>query len=145
MVFLDKLDRLEVGARGRKGSSREEYRKLRKALCVGNANQVAERMLRHNGFRTLTFKPQLVQVLTSQTHFSVLYFLLSDNVRSYTNHHELSRSNKREDCKLYFWVLIPGASSICAEYRQGWYATKLCSVPRTDIHHTTVHAQCLFD
>lgn len=79
--LIDKIDRLEVGARGRKSSSRDDYMKLRKALCVGNANQVAERMLRHNGYRTLTFRPQLVQVLTSQTKssLSVLYWN-SDNV-----------------------------------------------------------------
>lgn len=40
----------------------KEYRKLRKALCIGYANQLAERMIRHNGYRTLGFKSQLVQV-----------------------------------------------------------------------------------
>ncbi|KAL4364375.1 hypothetical protein GQ457_04G008520 [Hibiscus cannabinus] len=40
----------------------QSYRSLRKALSVGYANQLAERMRHHNGFRTLGFKPQLVQV-----------------------------------------------------------------------------------
>ncbi|CAN8304073.1 unnamed protein product [Cochlearia groenlandica] len=78
-------DRLEVGAHGRTSSSRDDYRKLRKALCVGNANQVAERMLRHNGFRTLTFKPQLVQVHPSSV-------LSTDNegmLPNYLVYHEL--------------------------------------------------------
>ncbi|KAL2903601.1 putative pre-mRNA-splicing factor ATP-dependent RNA helicase DEAH4 [Bienertia sinuspersici] len=46
-------------------SSRERklgYRNLRKALCVGYGNQLAERMLRHNGYRTIGLKSQLVQV-----------------------------------------------------------------------------------
>ncbi|GLJ23329.1 hypothetical protein SUGI_0441370 [Cryptomeria japonica] len=37
-------------------------RKLRKALCVGFANRLAQRMERHNGYRTLCYKAQLVQV-----------------------------------------------------------------------------------
>ncbi|KAH9303077.1 hypothetical protein KI387_014660, partial [Taxus chinensis] len=48
-----------------KGSSREKgviIRKLRKALCVGFANRLAQRMERHNGYRTLCYKAQLVQV-----------------------------------------------------------------------------------
>lgn len=42
--------------------SQEDYKDLRKALCVGYAGQLAERMLRHNGYRTIGFKSQLVQV-----------------------------------------------------------------------------------
>ncbi|KAF9673682.1 hypothetical protein SADUNF_Sadunf10G0049600 [Salix dunnii] len=43
------------------------YKNLRKALCVGYANKLAERMVQHNGFRTIGFKPQLVQVHPSST------------------------------------------------------------------------------
>lgn len=97
-------DRLEVGARGRKGSSREEYRKLRKALCVGNANQVAERMLRHNGFRTLTFKPQLVQVHPA----SVLSTDKDGMLPNYVVYHEListTRPFMRNVCSIEMsWV-----------------------------------------
>ncbi|KAJ7942323.1 putative ATP-dependent RNA helicase [Quillaja saponaria] len=39
-----------------------DYRSLRKALCVGYGNQLGERMIHHNGYRTLGFKPQVVQV-----------------------------------------------------------------------------------
>lgn len=53
---------LDVRANHRWKESRQDYRKLRKALCVGYANQLAERMIHHNGYRTLGFKPQLVQV-----------------------------------------------------------------------------------
>uniref|UniRef100_A0A1J3ISA6 RNA helicase n=1 Tax=Noccaea caerulescens TaxID=107243 RepID=A0A1J3ISA6_NOCCA len=98
-------DRLEVGARGRKGSSRDDdYRKLRKALCVGNANQVAERMLRHNGYRTLTFKPQLMQVHPSSV-------LSTDNegmMPNYVVYHEListTRPFMRNVCAIEMsWV-----------------------------------------
>ncbi|CAH8349750.1 unnamed protein product [Eruca vesicaria subsp. sativa] len=97
-------DRLEVVARGRKSSSREEYRKLRKALCVGNANQVAERMLRHNGFRTLTFKPQLVQVHPA----SVLSTDQDGMLPNYVVYHEListTRPFMRNVCSVEMsWV-----------------------------------------
>uniref|UniRef100_A0A6N2N1E0 RNA helicase n=1 Tax=Salix viminalis TaxID=40686 RepID=A0A6N2N1E0_SALVM len=43
------------------------YKNLRKALCVGYANKLAERMVQHNGYRTIGFKPQLVQVHPSST------------------------------------------------------------------------------
>lgn len=46
----------------KKRKEEQDYRVLRKALCSGFANQLAERMIRHNGFRTLGFKSQLVQV-----------------------------------------------------------------------------------
>lgn len=42
--------------------SRQNYLILRKALCVGYGNQLAERMLHHNGYRTLGYRSQLVQV-----------------------------------------------------------------------------------
>lgn len=38
------------------------YKNLRKALCIGYASQLAERMIHHNGYRTIGFKSQLVQV-----------------------------------------------------------------------------------
>ena len=56
---------LDVRANGRWKESELAYQKLRKALCIGYANQLAERMIHHNGYRTLSFKPQLVQVIKS--------------------------------------------------------------------------------
>ncbi|KAF7129015.1 hypothetical protein RHSIM_Rhsim10G0027500 [Rhododendron simsii] len=52
---------LDVGTNGRRKESQEDYRNLRKCLCMGYANQLVERMMRHNGYWTLGFKPQLVQ------------------------------------------------------------------------------------
>ncbi|VAH94346.1 unnamed protein product [Triticum turgidum subsp. durum] len=46
--------------RGRK--SDPDYRKLRRALCVGYGNQLAERMIHHNGYHTVGYRTQLVQV-----------------------------------------------------------------------------------
>uniref|UniRef100_A0ACD6A2Q5 Uncharacterized protein n=1 Tax=Avena sativa TaxID=4498 RepID=A0ACD6A2Q5_AVESA len=46
--------------RGRK--SDPDYRKLRKALCIGYGNQLAERMIHHNGYHTVGYRTQLVQV-----------------------------------------------------------------------------------
>ncbi|XP_050207141.1 probable pre-mRNA-splicing factor ATP-dependent RNA helicase DEAH4 [Mercurialis annua] len=50
----------DVRAGYKKGE--KEYTNLRKALCVGYANKLAERMVHHNGYRTIGFKHQLVQV-----------------------------------------------------------------------------------
>ncbi|OWM76194.1 probable pre-mRNA-splicing factor ATP-dependent RNA helicase DEAH4 [Punica granatum] len=41
---------------------RRDYKNLRNALCAGYAGQLAERMSLHNGYRTMGFKSQLVQV-----------------------------------------------------------------------------------
>ncbi|KAI4340652.1 hypothetical protein MLD38_025465 [Melastoma candidum] len=41
---------------------KKDYKNLRKALCMGYAGQLAERMTLHNGYRTIGFKSQLVQV-----------------------------------------------------------------------------------
>lgn len=62
LYCMGKPGSLDVRANHIWKESRQDYRKLRKALCVGYANQLAERMIHHNGYRTLGFKPQLVQV-----------------------------------------------------------------------------------
>lgn len=50
-----------------KGSSQRKVKDhhmvaLRKALCIGFANRLAQRMPRHNGYRTIGTKSQLVQI-----------------------------------------------------------------------------------
>ena len=55
---------LDVWAGYEKGE--REYKNLRKALCMGYANGLAERMVHHNGYRTIGFKHQLVQVIKVQ-------------------------------------------------------------------------------
>jgi len=58
-----KTGSLDVRANGRWKEGEQDYHNLRKALCIGFANQLAERMVHHNGYRTLGFKPQVVQVI----------------------------------------------------------------------------------
>ncbi|KAK7319061.1 hypothetical protein RJT34_03773 [Clitoria ternatea] len=53
---------LGVRAKGKTEEFQQDYRNLRKALCVGYANQLAERKMHHNGYRTLGFHAQVVQV-----------------------------------------------------------------------------------
>lgn len=58
---------LNVRTNERYKERQRDYKNLRKALCVGYANKLAERMVQHNGYRTIGFKPQLVQVHPSST------------------------------------------------------------------------------
>lgn len=71
-------------SKGRK-ESQQDYKNLRKALCSGYANQLAERMIRHNGYRTFGFKSQLVQVHPS----SVLRTDGEGMLPNYVVYHEL--------------------------------------------------------
>ncbi|KAL6566554.1 hypothetical protein OROGR_002169 [Orobanche gracilis] len=82
----------------------QDYRTLRKALCSGYANQLAERMIRHNGFRTLGFKSQLVQMHPS----SVLNPDEDGMLPNYVVYHELiatTRPYMRNVCAVEMrWV-----------------------------------------
>lgn len=96
---------LDVPANHRWKESRQDFRKLRKALCVGYANQLAERMIHHNGYRTLGFKPQLVQVHPA----SVLKTDEEGLLPNYVVYHELiatSRPYMRDVCAVEMqWVM----------------------------------------
>ncbi|PIN24636.1 DEAH-box RNA helicase [Handroanthus impetiginosus] len=88
----------------RKRKEDQDYRALRRALCTGYANQLAERMIHHNGFRTLGFKSQLVQVHPSSA-------LKSDEdgmLPNYVVYHELiatTRPYMRNVCAVEMqWV-----------------------------------------
>lgn len=85
--------------------SQPNYRNLRKALCAGYANQLAERMVRHNGYRTLGLKSQLVQVHPS----SVLQPDEDGMLPNYVVYHELittSRPFMRNVCAVEMrWAL----------------------------------------
>ncbi|XP_020523399.1 probable pre-mRNA-splicing factor ATP-dependent RNA helicase DEAH4 isoform X2 [Amborella trichopoda] len=52
---------LDVRADRRASEIDRDYTSLRKALSIGFANRIAERMLHHNGYRTLGYKSELVQ------------------------------------------------------------------------------------
>ncbi|KAG8383282.1 hypothetical protein BUALT_Bualt05G0168300 [Buddleja alternifolia] len=82
----------------------QDYRALRKSLCSGYANQLAERMMRHNGYRTIGFKSQLVQVHPS----SVLKSDEDGMLPNYVVYHELiatTRPYMRNVCAVEMqWV-----------------------------------------
>lgn len=61
-LIITETGGLDIKRKERRRDREENYKNLRKALCVGYASQLAERMIRHNGYRTLGFKSQLVQV-----------------------------------------------------------------------------------
>ncbi|CAL5192305.1 unnamed protein product [Lathyrus oleraceus] len=91
----------------RKGEEfRRDYRNLRKALCVGYANQLAERKMHHNGYRTLGFRGQIVQVHPSSS-------LSSDELGKfpdYVVYHELiatPRPFMRNVCSVEMKWVIP--------------------------------------
>lgn len=89
------------------------YIKLRKALCVGYANQLAERMIRHNGYRTITmgFRSQLVQVHPS----SVLEADEEGMFPNYVVYHELiatSRPFLRNVCAVEMQWVMPILSKL---------------------------------
>ncbi|KAL0004519.1 hypothetical protein SO802_012080 [Lithocarpus litseifolius] len=96
---------LDVRANGRWNEGEQDYRNLRKALCIGYANQLAERMVHHNGYRTLGFKPQVVQVHPS----SVLKPDDEGKLPEYVVYHELiatSRPYLRNVCAVEIhWVM----------------------------------------
>ncbi|XP_021899621.1 probable pre-mRNA-splicing factor ATP-dependent RNA helicase DEAH4 isoform X2 [Carica papaya] len=96
---------LDVQASERWRENQQDYKNLRKALCKGYANQLAERMIHHNGYRTLGFRPQLVQVHPS----SVLTTDEEGMLPNYLVYHEListSRSFMRNVCAVEMpWVM----------------------------------------
>ncbi|KAH7515527.1 hypothetical protein FEM48_Zijuj10G0036300 [Ziziphus jujuba var. spinosa] len=95
---------LDVETSRRWEESQHNYLNLRKALCTGYANQLAERMVYHNGYRTLGFKPQVVQVHPS----SVLKPDDDGKLPEYVLYHELiatSRPYLRSVCSVDIkWV-----------------------------------------
>ncbi|GLT86623.1 hypothetical protein SLE2022_047510 [Rubroshorea leprosula] len=93
-------------ANGRRNESQQDYRKLRKALCIGYAGQLAERMIHHNGYRTIGFKSQLVQVHPS----SVLRPDEEGLLPNYVVYHELiatSRPYMRNVCAVEMRWVVP--------------------------------------
>jgi hypothetical protein len=57
------IEPLDIKRNGKGEEFWRDYRNLRKALCVGYANQLAERKMHHNGYRTLGLQGQVVQVI----------------------------------------------------------------------------------
>ncbi|XP_027091543.1 probable pre-mRNA-splicing factor ATP-dependent RNA helicase DEAH4 [Coffea eugenioides] len=105
--IMQKSAKESLDVRTRKGrrESQQDYKNLRKALCAGYANQLAERMIRHNGYRTIGFKSQLVQVHPS----SVLRTDEEGMLPNYVVYHELiatTRPFMRNVCAVEMpWVM----------------------------------------
>ncbi|XP_061360764.1 probable pre-mRNA-splicing factor ATP-dependent RNA helicase DEAH4 [Gastrolobium bilobum] len=97
---------LDVGANGKGEEFQMGYRNLRKALCAGFANQLAERKMHHNGYRTLGFQAQVVQVHPS----SVLSADELGKFPDYVVYHELiatPRPYMRNVCSVEMRWVIP--------------------------------------
>ncbi|KAK7368456.1 hypothetical protein VNO80_10482 [Phaseolus coccineus] len=97
---------LDVKANGKREEFKQGYRNLRKALCVGYANQLAERKMHHNGYRTLGFQGQVVQVHPS----SVLSLDDLGKFPDYVVYHELiatPRPYMRNVCAVEMRWVIP--------------------------------------
>ncbi|KAJ4834147.1 hypothetical protein Tsubulata_043366, partial [Turnera subulata] len=106
--IMEKMSKgsLDVRAKERYKESQQGCRKLRKALCVGYADKLAERMVQHNGYRTIGFKPQLVQVHPS----SVLQADEDGMFPNYVVYHELivtSRPFMRNVCAVEMAWVVP--------------------------------------
>ncbi|KAK3119988.1 hypothetical protein QOZ80_9AG0679070 [Eleusine coracana subsp. coracana] len=101
--------------KGRK--SEPDYRKLRRALCVGYGNQLAERMLHHNGYHTVGYRSQLVQVHPSSVLESDEY----GKYPMYVVYHELISTTR------------PYMRNICA-VEQGWVEPILKKLEKLDIN-----------
>ncbi|XP_031480979.1 probable pre-mRNA-splicing factor ATP-dependent RNA helicase DEAH4 [Nymphaea colorata] len=95
----------DVQSKYRRQNSSEDYAKLRWALCKGFANQLAQRMIHHNGYRTLSHRSQLVQVHPS----SVLQPDEYGNLPDYVVYNELittSRPFMRYVCAVKLpWIM----------------------------------------
>lgn len=108
---------MEVQGNHRSRERKLSYRNLRKALCVGFANQLAERMIRHNGYRTLGLKSQLVQVHPS----SVLQPDEDGMLPNYVVYHELITTSS------------PFMRNVCAVEMQ-WISPILKKLENLDIN-----------
>lgn len=106
--IMQKIAKEPLGIRtnGKGEEFRRDYRNLRKALCVGYANQLAERKMHHNGYRTLGFQGQVVQVHSSSALSSDEFGKFPD----YVVYHELiatPRPFMRNVCSVEMKWVIP--------------------------------------
>ncbi|ONK77742.1 uncharacterized protein A4U43_C02F10070, partial [Asparagus officinalis] len=97
--------------------SDHDYQKLRRALCKGYGNQLAERMLHHNGYRTLGYRSQLIQVHPS----SVLETDEDGQLPDYVVYHELINSSR------------PFMRNVCA-VEMSWVMPILRKIEKMDVN-----------
>ncbi|XP_078150328.1 RNA helicase family protein isoform X1 [Carex rostrata] len=106
---------VQSGLKQRK--SDPDYRKLRRSLCVGYGNQLAERMLHHNGYHTIGYRSQLVQVHPS----SVLEGDEAGQLPDYVVYHELINTSR------------PFMRNVCA-VEMAWVSPILKKLEKFDIN-----------
>ncbi|KAM0907296.1 hypothetical protein ACQ4PT_016222 [Festuca glaucescens] len=112
--------------RGRK--SDPDYRKLRRALCVGYGNQLAERMIHHNGYHTVGYRTQLVQVHPS----SVLTEDEYGKLPVYVVYHELINTTR------------PFMRNVCG-VEQDWVKPILKKLEKLNINKLSGGSSALMD
>ncbi|KAF0897298.1 hypothetical protein E2562_035582 [Oryza meyeriana var. granulata] len=116
--IIQKIAKGPTDLQAKKGwKSDPDYRKLRRALCVGYGNQLAERMLHHNGYHTVGYRAQLVQVHPS----SVLEGDEYGKLPVYVVYHELIDTTR------------PFMRNVCA-VEQTWVKPILKKLERLDIN-----------
>ncbi|KAI3895007.1 hypothetical protein MKW92_036794, partial [Papaver armeniacum] len=100
-----------------KQESQQDYKNLRRALSVGYASQLAERMIYHNGYKTLGFTQQLVKVHPS----SVLKAEEDGMLPNYVVYHELIATSR------------PFMRSVCA-VEVSWVEPILQKLKKVDVN-----------
>ncbi|KAI3896670.1 hypothetical protein MKW92_019239 [Papaver armeniacum] len=95
----------------------QDYKNLRMALSVGYASQLAERMIYHNGYKTLGFRQQLVKVHPS----SVLKPEEDGMLPNYVVYHELIATSR------------PFMRSVCA-VEVSWVEPILQKLKKVDVN-----------
>uniref|UniRef100_A0A0D9XR97 RNA helicase n=1 Tax=Leersia perrieri TaxID=77586 RepID=A0A0D9XR97_9ORYZ len=116
--IIQKIAKGPTNVQAKKGwKSDPDYRKLRRALCVGYGNQLAERMLHHNGYHTVGYRAQLVQVHPS----SVLEGDEYGKLPMYVVYHELINTTR------------PFMRNVCA-VEPSWVKPILKKLERLDIN-----------
>ncbi|KAL5998194.1 hypothetical protein ACLOJK_009132 [Asimina triloba] len=105
-----------------------DYKSLRKALCIGYGNQLAERKIHHNGYRTLETKmntaPQTACALFDREYVhpsSVLEMDEDGNMPNYIVYHELIATTR------------PFLRNVCA-VEMSWVMPILRKLEKLDIH-----------
>ncbi|XP_047091854.1 probable pre-mRNA-splicing factor ATP-dependent RNA helicase DEAH4 [Lolium rigidum] len=127
--IIQKVAKGPTDLQARRGhKSDPDYRKLRRALCVGYGNQLAERMIHHNGYHTVGYRTQLVQVHPS----SVLAEDEYGKLPVYVVYHELINTTR------------PFMRNVCG-VEQDWVKPILKKLEKLNINKLSGGSSALMD
>ncbi|XP_051179566.1 probable pre-mRNA-splicing factor ATP-dependent RNA helicase DEAH4 [Lolium perenne] len=127
--IIQKVAKGPTDLQARRGcKSDPDYRKLRRALCVGYGNQLAERMIHHNGYHTVGYRTQLVQVHPS----SVLVEDEYGKLPVYVVYHELINTTR------------PFMRNVCG-VEQDWVKPILKKLEKLNINKLSGGSSALMD